>query len=279
MAALALRGLGRRCLLARLGPGPALHQAIPMATTAREEMRRFWERNSRSGRPLSPHVSIYKWSLPMAMSISHRGTGVALSLGVSPFVSQVYTCSPGVSLFSRCIPVCFPGVSLLSQVCPIPGVSLFSRCIPVCFPGVSPFSRCIPVLQVYPRLFPRCIPVCFPGVSPFSRCIPVLQVYPCLFPRCIPVCFPGVSLFSLAALLLPEHFPHYLAQVRALSLGPALICSAKFLLALPVSYHTWNGIRHLAWDLGKGLRLPQVTQSGLLVLALTLLSSAGLAAL
>ncbi|XP_053857138.1 succinate dehydrogenase cytochrome b560 subunit, mitochondrial isoform X8 [Vidua macroura] len=251
MAALALRGLGRRCLLARLGPGPALHQAIPMATTAREEMRRFWERNSRSGRPLSPHVSIYKWSLPMAMSISHRGTGVALSLGVSPFVSQVYTCSPGVSLFSRCIPVCFPGVSLLSQVCPIPGVSLFSRCIPVCFPGVSPFSRCIPVLQVYPRLFPRCIPVCFPGVS----------------------------LFSLAALLLPEHFPHYLAQVRALSLGPALICSAKFLLALPVSYHTWNGIRHLAWDLGKGLRLPQVTQSGLLVLALTLLSSAGLAAL
>ncbi|XP_053823059.1 succinate dehydrogenase cytochrome b560 subunit, mitochondrial isoform X2 [Vidua chalybeata] len=184
----------------------------------------------------------------MAMSISHRGTGVALSLGVSPFVSQVYPRSPGVSPF-------------VSQVYP-------------CFPGVSLF-----VSQVYPRLFPRCIPVCFPGVSPFPRCIPVPQVYPRLFPRCIPVCFPGVSLFSLASLLLPEHFPHYLAQVRALSLGPALVCSAKFLLALPVSYHTWNGIRHLAWDLGKGLRLPQVTQSGLLVLALTLLSSAGLAAL
>ncbi|NXT60229.1 C560 dehydrogenase, partial [Chaetops frenatus] len=106
-----------------------------MGTTAREEMQRFWERNSRSKRPLSPHVSIYKWSLPMAMSITHRGTGVALSL--------------------------------------------------------------------------------------------------------------GVSLFSLAALLLPEHFPHYLAQVRALSLGPALLCSAKFALALPLSYHTWNGIRHL----------------------------------
>uniref|UniRef100_A0A8C3N9W6 Succinate dehydrogenase cytochrome b560 subunit, mitochondrial n=1 Tax=Geospiza parvula TaxID=87175 RepID=A0A8C3N9W6_GEOPR len=197
MAALALRGLGRRCLLARLGPGPTLHQSIPMATTAREEMRRFWERNERAGRPLSPHVSIYKWSLPMAMSISHRGTGVALSLGVSLF-------------------------SLVCSV-PIPGVSL----------------------------------------SPF-------QVYPCS---------PGVSLFSVAALLLPEHFPHYLAQVRALSLGPALVCSAKFLLALPFCYHTWNGIRHLAWDLGKGLKLPQVTQSGVLVLALTLLSSAALAAL
>ncbi|XP_057898894.1 succinate dehydrogenase cytochrome b560 subunit, mitochondrial [Melospiza georgiana] len=169
MAALALRGLGRRCLLARLGPGPTLHQAVPMGTTAREEMRRFWERNERSGRPLSPHVSIYKWSLPMAMSITHRGTGVALSL--------------------------------------------------------------------------------------------------------------GVSLFSVAALLLPEQFPHYLAQVRALSLGPTLVCSAKFLLALPLCYHTWNGVRHLAWDLGKGLKLPQVTQSGLLVLALTVLSSAALAAL
>ncbi|NXR24484.1 C560 dehydrogenase, partial [Cinclus mexicanus] len=96
-----------------------------MGTTAREEMQRFWERNERSNRPLSPHVSIYK-------------------------------CTPECSL-------------------PIP----------------------------------------------------------------------GVSLFSLAAFLLPEHFPHYLAQVRDLSLGPALIFSAKFALVLPFSYHTWNGIRHL----------------------------------
>ncbi|NXC00781.1 C560 dehydrogenase, partial [Orthonyx spaldingii] len=106
-----------------------------MGTTAREEMSRFWEKNSHSNRPLSPHITIYKWSLPMAMSIAHRGTGIALSL--------------------------------------------------------------------------------------------------------------GISLFSVAALLLPEHFPHYLAQVRALSLGPALLFSAKFLLAFPFSYHTWNGVRHL----------------------------------
>ncbi|NWH70230.1 C560 dehydrogenase, partial [Piaya cayana] len=54
-----------------------------MGTTAREEMARFWEKNTKSNRPLSPHVTIYKWSLPMAMSITHRGTGVALSLGAS----------------------------------------------------------------------------------------------------------------------------------------------------------------------------------------------------
>ncbi|KAM6325728.1 succinate dehydrogenase cytochrome b560 subunit, mitochondrial, partial [Alca torda] len=91
--------------------------------------------------------------------------------------------------------------------------------------------------------------------------------------------FPGVSLFSLAALLLPEQFPHYLAMVKSLSLGPALIYSAKFALAFPFSYHTWNGVRHLAWDMGKGFKMAQVNQSGVLVLILTLLSSAGLAAM
>ncbi|XP_053907018.1 succinate dehydrogenase cytochrome b560 subunit, mitochondrial isoform X2 [Cuculus canorus] len=140
-----------------------------MGTTAKEEMAHFWEKNTKSNRPLSPHVTIYKWSLPMAMSITHRGTGVALSL--------------------------------------------------------------------------------------------------------------GVSLFGLAALLLPEQFPHYLAMVKSLSLGPALIYSAKFALAFPFTYHTWNGVRHLAWDLGKGFKIPQVNQSGVLVLILTLLSSAGLAAM
>uniref|UniRef100_A0A8B9IKY2 Succinate dehydrogenase cytochrome b560 subunit, mitochondrial n=1 Tax=Anser cygnoides TaxID=8845 RepID=A0A8B9IKY2_ANSCY len=78
---LSCRCVGRRCLLARLGPGFPVRHVVPMATTAKEEMARFWEKNTKSSRPLSPHVTIYKWSLPMAMSITHRGTGVALSLG------------------------------------------------------------------------------------------------------------------------------------------------------------------------------------------------------
>lgn len=32
-------------------------------------------------RPLSPHLSIYRWHLSMALSILHRATGVALSVG------------------------------------------------------------------------------------------------------------------------------------------------------------------------------------------------------
>ncbi|XP_074836825.1 succinate dehydrogenase cytochrome b560 subunit, mitochondrial [Carettochelys insculpta] len=169
MAASMLRHVGHRCLWTRLGPCLSVRHVVPMGTTAKEEMAQFWDKNIRSNRPMSPHITVYKWSLPMAMSIAHRGTGVAMTA--------------------------------------------------------------------------------------------------------------GVSLFGLAALVLPEHFPYYLAFVKSLSLGPALIYSTKFALAFPLTYHTWNGIRHLIWDMGKGFKIPQVYQSGVLVLVLTLLSSAGLAAM
>ena len=31
--------------------------------------------------PLAPHLQIYKWQLPMLLSIVHRGTGIFLSIG------------------------------------------------------------------------------------------------------------------------------------------------------------------------------------------------------
>ncbi|XP_028911001.1 succinate dehydrogenase cytochrome b560 subunit, mitochondrial [Ornithorhynchus anatinus] len=169
MAALLLRHAGRHCLRTHLSPRLCIRNAVPLGTTAKEEMEQFWKKNTSSSRPLSPHITIYSWSLPMAMSITHRGTGVALSA--------------------------------------------------------------------------------------------------------------GVSLFGLAALLLPGSFESQLELVKSLSLGPALIHTAKFALAFPFMYHTWNGIRHLVWDLGKGLKIPQLHQSGVAVLVLTVLSSVGLAAL
>jgi succinate dehydrogenase / fumarate reductase cytochrome b subunit len=33
-------------------------------------------------RPLSPHLSVYKWPITMATSITHRATGVAISIGM-----------------------------------------------------------------------------------------------------------------------------------------------------------------------------------------------------
>ena len=37
---------------------------------------------SNSGRPLSPHLSIYRWPITMTLSILHRTTGVALTVGL-----------------------------------------------------------------------------------------------------------------------------------------------------------------------------------------------------
>lgn len=55
----------------------------------------------------------------------------------------------------------------------------------------------------------------------------------------------AISAFALAALVLPGSYPHYLDLISSLSVGPVLIGMAKFGLAFPVSYHTYNGIRHL----------------------------------
>ena len=35
-----------------------------------------------SNRPLSPHLQIWKWTITMALSIFHRATGSALSIGL-----------------------------------------------------------------------------------------------------------------------------------------------------------------------------------------------------
>ena len=37
-------------------------------------------------RPLSPHLTIYRWPITMTLSILHRMTGVALSAGLFAFV-------------------------------------------------------------------------------------------------------------------------------------------------------------------------------------------------
>ncbi|XP_037583666.1 succinate dehydrogenase cytochrome b560 subunit, mitochondrial-like [Cebus imitator] len=89
----------------------------------------------------------------------------------------------------------------------------------------------------------------------------------------------GVSLFGTSALLLPGNFASYMELMTSLRLRPALIHAAKFALVFPLMYHTWNGICHLIWELGKGMKIPQLYQSGVVVLVLTVLSSIGLAAM
>ena len=41
---------------------------------------------STEGRPLSPHLTIYRWPITMTLSILHRVTGVGLSVGLIVYV-------------------------------------------------------------------------------------------------------------------------------------------------------------------------------------------------
>lgn len=49
-----------------------------------------------------------------------------------------------------------------------------------------------------------------------------------------------------------------------------------FAFSAALMYHLLNGIRHLVWDTGRGLEIPQLYRSGYTVLVLTVLSTAGI---
>ncbi|KAL2076929.1 hypothetical protein ACEWY4_027482 [Coilia grayii] len=167
--ALLLRSIARSGVCASRSQFFLCRHVAPMGTTAKDEMTKFWDKNNRLNRPMSPHITIYRWSIPMAMSVTHRGTGVALS--------------------------------------------------------------------------------------------------------------GGISLFAMAALVLPGSYPYYLDLIHSLTYGPHFLAFSKFALAFPVAYHTYNGIRHLMWDVGKGFKIPEVYRSGYAVLTLSVLTSIGLACL
>lgn len=52
-----------------------------MSTSNKPASGGFQADNPRFDRPLSPHLQIYRWQITMTMSILHRASGVALSLG------------------------------------------------------------------------------------------------------------------------------------------------------------------------------------------------------
>uniref|UniRef100_A0A090XE11 Putative succinate dehydrogenase cytochrome b subunit n=1 Tax=Ixodes ricinus TaxID=34613 RepID=A0A090XE11_IXORI len=55
-----------------------------------------------------------------------------------------------------------------------------------------------------------------------------------------------------------------------MSISPVLLVPFKFALAWALCYHTLNGMRHLAWDLGIGFQLKELYASGYTVLAISL---------
>lgn len=55
---------------------------------------------SNHDRPLSPHLSIYRWPITMALSILHRATGIALSLGFVVLVVWLFDAAAGPEAYA-----------------------------------------------------------------------------------------------------------------------------------------------------------------------------------
>ena len=54
----------------------------------------------KSQRPLSPHIQIYRWQLPMVLSIIHRATGIALAVGMLVLVYWLLAAASGADAYA-----------------------------------------------------------------------------------------------------------------------------------------------------------------------------------
>jgi succinate dehydrogenase / fumarate reductase cytochrome b subunit len=55
---------------------------------------------SNHGRPLSPHISIYRWPITMVLSILHRATGIAMSVGLIVLVAWLFDAASGAEAYA-----------------------------------------------------------------------------------------------------------------------------------------------------------------------------------
>ncbi|XP_011499640.1 PREDICTED: succinate dehydrogenase cytochrome b560 subunit, mitochondrial-like [Ceratosolen solmsi marchali] len=84
---------------------------------------------------------------------------------------------------------------------------------------------------------------------------------------------------GFGTLFIPGGIPCVIQVITNWNLPAALLYLGKALFAIPLTYHYSNGLRHLMWDLGKGLNMKEVYSSGWIVVAATLISALSLAAL
>ncbi|OAD55316.1 Succinate dehydrogenase cytochrome b560 subunit, mitochondrial [Eufriesea mexicana] len=86
-------------------------------------------------------------------------------------------------------------------------------------------------------------------------------------------------LLGLGTLFIPGGIPCLIEVITELGLSAPVLFLGKSLLALPATYHTFNGLRHLAWDIGLFLTIKEVYSTGYVVAALSAISAIALAAM
>ena len=52
-------------------------------------------------RPLSPHLSIYRWPVTMVTSILHRATGIAMAVGFLVLVGWLFDAASGPEVYDK----------------------------------------------------------------------------------------------------------------------------------------------------------------------------------
>ena len=55
---------------------------------------------SHHSRPLSPHLSIYRWPITMTLSILHRATGIGLSVGFVLLAAWLFDAAVGLASYN-----------------------------------------------------------------------------------------------------------------------------------------------------------------------------------
>ena len=56
-------------------------------------------------RPLSPHISIYRWPITMVSSILHRATGIAMAAGFIVLVGWLFDAASGPDVYAKFLDV------------------------------------------------------------------------------------------------------------------------------------------------------------------------------
>ncbi|KAF8921268.1 cytochrome b subunit of succinate dehydrogenase, Sdh3p, partial [Mucidula mucida] len=82
--------------------------------------------------------------------------------------------------------------------------------------------------------------------------------------------------FSIAYLVAPGTFDSTHVIDFVAGLPDVVKYGAKTLLAFPFAYHSYNGIRHLVWDVGKFLTVKGMYSTGYAVIGATAVSTIAL---
>ena len=67
-------------------------------------------------RPLSPHLSIYRWPITMATSILHRATGIAMAVGFIVLVGWLFDAASGPEVYGQFMAVMDSTIGLILLV-------------------------------------------------------------------------------------------------------------------------------------------------------------------